>query len=69
MRYVAPTPYPTLQRGEPPVVTMATSFDTYVLGGEARGFGAKASLAARVNVFQGGQKLAALVTREEARAR
>lgn len=66
MRYVAPTPYPVLQRGGPPVVSMATSLDTYVLAGEARGFGAKASLAARVNVFQGGRKLAVLVTRDDA---
>jgi hypothetical protein len=58
-RYVRPTPYPVVRMGETPaVVAMPTSFDTYILGGAISGFGAKASLHARVNVFQGGQKLA-----------
>jgi hypothetical protein len=61
-RYAAPTFYPTVRPSAPPVVPMAVSFDTYVLAGKACGFGSKASLAARVNVFQGGQKLACLVT-------
>lgn len=58
-RYVAPTAYPVFRAGEyPSVVAMPVSFDTFVLGGRAHGFGSKASLNARLNVFQGGQKLA-----------
>ncbi|MFI1972830.1 hypothetical protein BLA24_31015 [Streptomyces cinnamoneus] len=66
--YVAPVPYPVLRDGgTPAVVPMATSLDGYVMNGEFRGFGAKASLQARVNVFQGGQKLAVHVLGERAR--
>ncbi|SCF35715.1 hypothetical protein GA0070618_5684 [Micromonospora echinospora] len=62
-RYVAPTAYPVLRPdGEPPVVTMPVSFDSFVLGGRVHGFGSKASLNPRLNVFQGGQKLAVHVT-------
>lgn len=62
-RYVPPTGYPVLRPDqEPSVVTMPVSFDTFVFDGRVRGFGAKASLNARVNVFQGGQKLAVHVT-------
>lgn len=57
--YVAPSGYPVVRPGErPEVVAMPTSFDTFVLGGRVRGFGAKASLNRRLNVFQGGQKIA-----------
>ncbi|BCL17530.1 hypothetical protein [Micromonospora sagamiensis] len=62
-RYVAPTGYPVLRPDrEPPVVTMPVSFDSFVLGGRVHGFGSKASLNPRLNVFQGGQKLAVHVT-------
>jgi hypothetical protein len=44
---------------------MAISMDTYVLNGRVRGFGSKASLNPRVNVFQGGRKLAVHVIREQ----
>jgi hypothetical protein len=58
-RYIAPTAYPVLRSGQQPgIVAMPVSFDTFVLGGQVRGFGSKASLNARLNVFQGGQKLA-----------
>lgn len=58
-RYVAPTGYPVLRPDQrPPVVTMPVSFDSFVLGGRVYGFGSKASLNPRLNVFQGGQKLA-----------
>jgi uncharacterized circularly permuted ATP-grasp superfamily protein len=60
-RYVLPTAYPVQRSSGPPVVAMPVSFDTYVFAGEVQGFGSKASLNARVNVFQGGQKLAVYV--------
>jgi hypothetical protein len=62
-RYVAPTSYPVVRvDGEPRIVTMPASFDTFVFGGSVQGFGSKASLNPRLNVFQGGQKLAVYVT-------
>lgn len=61
--YVPPSAYPVLRPGgSPPVIAMPTSFDTFVLGGKVRGFGAKASLNPRLNVFQGGQKIAVHVS-------
>lgn len=67
-RYVAPSGYPIVRVDKaPPVVSMPISFDTFVLGGRVRGFGSKASLHARLNVFQGGQKLAVHVTPPTAR--
>lgn len=61
--HVAPTSYPVYRRGSPVgrIVCMATSLDTYVVGGTVAGFGAKASTGAKVNVFQGGQKLSVQV--------
>jgi hypothetical protein len=67
-RYVPPTAYPTVSRSDPAVVPMPVSLDTYVLNGRVRGFGSKASLNARVNVFQGGQKLAVHVVAATARS-
>lgn len=64
--YVAPTAYPVLRVGQNPgVVAMPLSTDTYVFDGKAACFGSKASLNARVNVFQGGQKLAVHVAEPE----
>jgi hypothetical protein len=64
-RYVAPSAYPVIQAEQVPgVVCMPISFDTFVMDGQVCGFGSKASLNARVNVFQGGRKLAVHVTRE-----
>jgi hypothetical protein len=61
--HIAPTSYPTLGE-DTSVVAMPVSLDTFVLRGRARGFGSKASLNPRLNVFQGGQKLAVQVVRE-----
>ncbi|ORT58567.1 circularly permuted type 2 ATP-grasp protein [Streptomyces sp. CB03238] len=61
--YVAPSAYPTVRTdGVPRVVAMPFSLDAYVLRGRTAFFGSKASLRERVNVFQGGQKLAVHVT-------
>lgn len=58
-RFVEPSSYPVFQAGQiPAVVVMPFSFDTFVMDGRVRGFGSKASLNLRLNVFQGGQKLA-----------
>ncbi len=65
-RYVPPAAYPVFRAGqEPSVIAMPVSFDTFVTGGQVRGFGSKASLNARLNVFQGGQKLAVHVCGEK----
>ena len=65
-RYVAPATYPVFRAGgNPPVIAMPVSFDTFVMDGRVRGFGSKASLNARLNVFQGGQKLAVHVCWEK----
>jgi hypothetical protein len=64
-RYLPPASYPTLRAGDPAVVSMPISMDTYVFNGRVHGFGSKASLNARVNVFQGGQKLAVHVVDDE----
>ena len=58
-RFVEPSSYPVFQAGRtPPAVAMPFSFDTFIMDGRVRGFGSKASLNIRLNVFQGGQKLA-----------
>jgi hypothetical protein len=59
--YVPPVAYPVVQFEGPIAVPMSISLDSFVLGGRFRGFGSKASLQARVNVFRGGRKLAAHV--------
>ena len=64
-RAVRPARYPVVAPGSSQVVAMAISLDTYVLGGAVAGFGSKASRQARVNVFQGGQKLAVHVVSGE----
>jgi hypothetical protein len=58
---VPPVAYPVVQFEGPIAVPMSISLDSFVLGGRFRGFGSKASLQARVNVFRGGRKLAAHV--------
>lgn len=64
-RYVPPTAYPVLRPGGvPAVLPMPVSLDAFVFHGRVCGFGSKASLHPRLNVFQGGQKLAALVVDE-----
>lgn len=54
--YVAPVRAPVLG-GDGVVRSMAVSLDSFVFAGELVGFGAKASTAAKVNVFQGGMKI------------
>lgn len=61
-RRVPPVRYPVLTAGSPQVEMMAISLDAYVLGGRLAGFGSKGSHHAKVNVFQGGRKLAVHVT-------
>jgi hypothetical protein len=61
--YIAPASYLTYEAATGAIVPMAVSLDTYVLNGKAAGFGAKASLNSRVNVFQGGQKIAVHVVK------
>lgn len=55
-RYVAPLRAPVMG-ADGAVRSMAVSLDSFVFAGELVGFGAKASTAARVNVFQGGMKI------------
>lgn len=68
-RYVEPTRYPVLTiglaGGQPDGASMGSmrvSCDTFILSGRFAGFGAKASLAEKVNVFQGGRKVSVMVT-------
>ena len=68
-RYVEPTRYPVLTialaDGQPDGASMGSmrvSCDTFILAGRFAGFGAKASLAEKVNVFQGGRKVSVMVT-------
>jgi hypothetical protein len=63
-RRVTPTQYPVVEAGANLVQTMSISMDTYMVGGEVAGFGAKASRNAKVNIFQGGRKLAVHVVGE-----
>lgn len=59
--HVDPVRVPIVQ-ADGAVVSMAVSFDSFVFAGELVGFGAKASTAAKVNVFQGGMKIPVRVT-------
>lgn len=63
-RYVRPTSYPVLREDGTGLVPMPVSLDTFVFDGRVVGFGSKASLNAKVNVFAGGQKLAVRVLGE-----
>ncbi|GHF65659.1 hypothetical protein GCM10010218_53980 [Streptomyces mashuensis] len=66
-QYVAPAAYPVLRTDGPPRVTaMPVSLDTYVLRGRVAFHGSKASLQPRLNIFQGGRKLAVHVTADAA---
>jgi len=46
--------------------SMRVSCDTFILAGRFAGFGAKASLAEKVNVFQGGRKVSVMLTQPAA---
>ena len=62
-RYVAPVKYPVVLAGTDRCATpMNVSLDSFVFNGKFVGLGAKASTNDRVNVFQGGSKIAVLVT-------
>jgi hypothetical protein len=51
--------YPVLTgTRETQVIPMTTSFDSFMFGGKLVGHGSKGGLGTKVNVFQGGQKLA-----------
>jgi hypothetical protein len=65
-RRVVPTSYPVVRAGSAAVHAMPISMDTYLLGGEVAGFGAKAGRNAKINIFQGGQKLAVHVVADGA---
>jgi hypothetical protein len=66
-RRIVPLRYPVLTAGSDRVEMMAISLDAYLLGGRLAGFGSKASHHAKVNVFQGGRKLAVHVLPGEQR--
>jgi hypothetical protein len=55
---IKPLHYPVVSPDGDGLVPMAISLDTYVFGGRVSGFGAKASHNAKINIFQGGRKLA-----------
>jgi hypothetical protein len=57
-RRVIPTSYPVVEAGSDQVHPMPISLDTYLFGGQVAGFGSKASRNSKINIFQGGQKLA-----------
>jgi hypothetical protein len=65
-RRIRPTHYPVVEAGSRDVAAMPVSLDTYLIGGTLAGFGSKASRNAKVNIFQGGQKLAVHVVGEDA---
>jgi hypothetical protein len=61
-RRVIPTCYPVVHAGSDQVCPMPISLDTYLFGGRVAGFGSKASRNSKINIFQGGQKLAVHVS-------
>lgn len=63
-QYIAPMTYPVLgDAARMDCVPMKISFDSFVFGGRFVGLGSKASHNERVNLFQGGRKLAVRVSR------
>ncbi len=62
-RYIRPSTYEVaLSREGRPVEAMKVSLDSFLFGGRLVGFGAKASMNDRVNLFQGGSKLSVIVS-------
>ncbi len=59
-RYVAPSRYPVRLAGATDVRDLNVSLDSFVFDGKLVGFGAKASDKHKVNLFQGGSKLAVI---------
>lgn len=72
--YIAPAAYPVLRATHGPhglglgAVAMPASLDTYLIDGRVVFPGSKAGLQARINVFQGGRKLAVHVTSDDSAA-
>jgi hypothetical protein len=60
-RYVPPTRHPVRRLGCGPAAELNTSLDSFIVDGELVGLGAKASPNDKVNLFQGGSKLAVFV--------
>lgn len=60
-RYVAPTRYPVRLVGGGSAAQLHTSLDSFVFDGRLVGLGAKASAHDKVNLFQGGSKLAVVI--------
>jgi hypothetical protein len=60
-RYVCPKRYPVRLLGSTEVAELNVSLDSFVFDGALVGLGAKASAQDKVNVFQGGSKLAVVV--------
>lgn len=65
-RYISPSQYEVVLAREPREATpMNVSLDSFVFNGRFAGLGAKASTHDKVNIFQGGSKLAVVVTHAE----
>lgn len=63
-RRVEPLRYPVVALPEAVVRCPAVSLDTFVFGGKPAGFGSKCGSPPKINVFQGGRKLAVYVVAE-----
>ncbi|HBK95927.1 MAG TPA: hypothetical protein DD001_00670 [Microcoleaceae bacterium UBA10368] len=64
-RYIQPMTYPIISfQRKPLVLPMNVSIDSFMFGGRLVGFGSKASLEDKVNLFKGGQKLAVKVVED-----
>ncbi len=63
--FVRPTTYPDIRVGHDQVHFHSMSLDTFLFGGRPIGFGSKAGGGPKVNVFQGGKKVAVHVTAGE----
>lgn len=59
--FIRPMQYPVMTLKDEAVTTMSFSLDSFVFGGGLKGLGSKASLEDKVNLFQGGRKLAVRV--------
>ena len=59
-RYIAPVRYPVVRAGDERTSDLNISLDSFVFDGRLVGLGAKASAGAKVNLFQGGSKLAVM---------
>ena len=62
--YVSPARYPVLRAGEDAPSDLNVSLDSFVFDGRLVGLGSKASAGSKVNLFQGGVKLAVMAVPE-----